>query len=96
MAPRSGLILAGILAASGAVAGASMVSDTDSADALAFGGPSSILGQLESDQAPKASLLDVDRAMRPLRGLTAVPFSNAGSILANLYGQPSLADNRLA
>jgi len=174
------LTLAGILAAGGASANVSKASDASSEDAIAFGGPSSIVGQLEADRAPKASLLDVGRAMRPFRdlterlnrdygvtlgldynalvqyasesldrqhaaggvlrfygtarvfdqasghpgaiefkvenrhrlgtdvapsalageigyvGLTAVPFSDAGTILTNLYWHQSLADNRLA
>ncbi len=152
----------------------------DPVDAIAFGGPSSIKGQMDADREPKGSLLDRDRAMRAFResterlerdhgitlgldynalyqyasgsldrqhaaggvlrfygtaqvfdqtsghpgaiefkvenrhrlgtdvapsalageigyaGLTAVPFSNAGTILTNLYWHQSLADNRLA
>ena len=180
LATRTGLILVGILAAGGAAADAPKASDADSADAIAFGGPSSIVGQIEADQAPKASLLDTGRALRPLpdlaerlnrdygvtvgldynalvqyasesldrqhaaggvlrfygtarvfdqasghpgaielkvenrhrlgtdvapsalageigyAGLTAVPFSEAGTILTNLYWHQSLADNRFA
>lgn len=63
-------LLVGIAVGGAASAEASDALDVDRAGAIAFGGPSSIVGQLDADQAPKASLLDVDRAMRPFREST--------------------------
>jgi len=173
-------LLVGIAVGGAASAEPSDALDVDPVDAIAFGGPSSIKGQMDADREPKGSLLDRDRAMRPFResterlrrdhgitlgldynalyqyasgsldkqhaaggvlrfygtaqvfdqasghpgaiefkvenrhrlgtdvapsalageigyaGLTAVPFSDAGTVLTNLYWHQSLADGRLA
>jgi len=63
-------LLAGIVGGGGMSAEASGAPGSDTVTSISFGGPSSIVGQLEADRKTGASLLDVDRAARPIRDLT--------------------------
>jgi hypothetical protein len=63
-------LLAGIVVGGAMAAEASDASGPGAATSISFGDPSSIVGQLEADQDPGASMLDVDKAARPFRDLT--------------------------
>ena len=78
-------LLVGIVAGSAMFAETTGAAEADASAPISFGGPGSVVGQLEADREPGTSVLDVGRPARPFQDLTERLNSDYGVTLGLDY-----------